>query len=184
MLNDETMIIRTKADDAKLTKRRRRILGVPMVVAAPLAVALTFGGAALAALALQSDEATASVAAGSAQDLKITQPQFTRDLLPGLGSDLKFVVSNPNSFTAKVTNISMAGNPTVNCVNPADLAHLSGPSGALSTLALAAPVTLSPGEAQWVTIHNAVKLDNSATKGCALTITFKLSGEGSPTAGE
>lgn len=184
MLNDETMIIRTKAEDAKLTKRRRRILGVPMVVAAPLAVALTFGGAALAALALQSDEATASVAAGSAQELKITQPQFSRDLLPGLGSDLKFVVSNPNSFTANVTTISMSGAPSFSCIHAADAAYLSGPSGSLSTLSLAAPVTLSPGEAQWVSIHNAVKLDNDATAGCALTIKFKLSGVGTPTAGE
>jgi hypothetical protein len=176
--NDETMIIRTKADDAKLAKKRRRILGVPMVIAAPLAAVLAFGGVALAAI-LFSMTGAVTAQADNGTTPTISNEHFSGKFYPGAERDLKFTVNNPNEFPVKVTKIAATNisDMTAGCANGA---HLSGFATALNQdVSLAnGGVNVPAGDSATVTIPNAVKLASAAEAGCGFKISLKVTGSG------
>lgn len=178
MLNDETMIIRTKAEDAALAKKRKRVLGIPVVIAAPLGALLAVGGAAVAAMLLDSNEVSAKADAGVATKLVLSDAKFNRPLFPGMTTDLSVKVANPNPFPATVSSLVISGKSTTTC-NPAQLSG-SVEVGTLSgdTLKLAKPVEVAANGDATVTLKDAVKLSKDATAGCEIVAVFKVTGSG------
>jgi hypothetical protein len=174
-------VLRHQADtiigDAERTAKRKSRKIWALAAAGTLVAG---GGAAFAAMAIQSNEATATVEAGQAQQLQLSDATASGKLFPGMSVDLEFTVKNPNPFPVTLTSIvAGSGQPTVSCASPADISKLStslGVSG--STLNLASPVVVDPDETKSVTIPKAVKLAPAATGGCSLQGKFKITGTG------
>lgn len=181
-LSDETAVIMTKAEAGKL--RKRKLFGViPMPVAATIGAIVAFGGAAIAALSIQTNEATAKVEAGSAVVLKLSNatPVDGKKLIPGGSVALQFDVENPNDFPVTLSDVVSTSNPTITCANSAEVALLSSSLLAGNKLVLPAPIELSAGQSKTVTVANAVSLKKAATAGCSIEGKFKLTGTGAGT---
>lgn len=177
--NDETMIVRTKIEDkAVQRKARRRILGIPMVIAAPLAGLLAFGGVALAAI-LFSMTFSASAQADNGTTPIISNEHFSGKFYPGAERDLVFTVNNPNEFPVKVTSIAATGisDLTAGCDGGAKLSGFATAFNQDKALA-GGGVTVAAGDSAEVTIPKAVKLDSSATAGCGFKVQLKVTGSG------
>lgn len=159
---------------AKKAKRRKLIGGI----AGGLGAFLATGGAVWAAVALTSNEATATLEKGSVAELKITDADFTGPLYPGMSTGLEFKVENDNPFPATIKQIVISGSSTTTC-NPAQLTgavDIGSVSGL--TVTLAAPVEVAPGTTKTVTYANALKLSKDATDSCTAVAKFKVAGSG------
>lgn len=166
-----------KSKAAKKAKRRISLGGIGGAIAA---FAMIGAGVAFAAMALDSNEATAKADAGQAQALKLTDASFNKPLFPGTSTDLKVLVTNPNPFPATVKQIVISGNSTTTC-NPAQLTGPASDVGTVSglNLNLTNPVVVgADGGQAWVTVPKAVKLSSDATAGCEVVAKFKVAGTG------
>jgi acyl dehydratase len=165
------------AQAKQLAKKRSRKY---VAFTAGAATLLAAGGAYAAMLI--NGEGTASATAYQEQQLEITNGRFSGPLFPGGKIDLVFTVKNPNPFKVKAKTIGLTAgkNPTIAC-KAGEEVHLSGPlaTKATSVTIPAADQTVIDGNGATttVTIHDAVQLSNNATKGCALTVPFTLTGE-------
>ncbi|GIE76542.1 hypothetical protein Aph02nite_24920 [Actinoplanes philippinensis] len=168
------------AQAKQMAKKRSRKY---VVAAAGLATVLAAGGA-WAAMQVTGD-GTASATAYQEQQLTITDAAFSGPLFPGGKIDLTFKVTNPNPFKVKVRTIGLkqGSPPAITCKQGEDK-YLSGPIGAAGTSftipAADQTVIDANGATGTVTIKNAVQLSNDATKGCALTLPFTITGESLP----
>lgn len=162
------------ADERKSGKRKGFIIG------ATLAGILGFGGVAIAAMVVESNEANATVEAGTAQKLDISDAKASDKLYPGMGVDLTFTAKNPNPFPVTLTSIvAGSGQPSISCAVAGDVKHLSSAlevSG--STVKLATAVVVAPGETETVKLVKAVKLAPAAEGGCTLKGSFRITGSG------
>ena len=90
-------------------------------------------------------------------------------------------MKNPNPFKVKVTTLALTpgANPTVSCTG-GDAQYLSGPLGTSAgsvTLPATSQSTINGGGyVSVITIPKAIQLSNDASKGCALTVPFRISG--------
>lgn len=162
------------AADTKRKARRRA-----GIIAAAIAALLATGGVALAAIALQSNEAEASLDKGAAVPLVLDNAQFTGPLWPGMSTGLKFRVANPNAFPATITKVELNGTSTTTCT----VAQLTGPAadiGAVNglTLTLATPVSVPAGGDKWVEYPKVVSLAAAAGDSCSIVAKFKVTGTG------
>jgi hypothetical protein len=176
--DDRAVIAHAEEIAGKATKRKSR----KVWLLAGAGTLLAGGGVAFAAMLISSNTASATVAAGTASPVEITQPAFSGKLYPGTSVDLTAVVHNPNPFPVTLSSIKMEGTPTITCASEQEKSMLSGPMGSASTVALGDDkVDLQPGEYGHLTLHKAIKLDKAATAGCGLTVSFSLSGTGAGT---
>lgn len=156
---------------------RRKVFGIPMVVAVPVALVLS-AGAAVAAMLISSNTVTAAQAAGTAAPIVLSEPKFSGPLFPGMAIDLTAKAKNENDFPVTITKVNLGGNPTINCGG--DESKVTGPLGTATTVTLAADdvVTVAPGATEVVKVKKAVRLDSSATHSCSLSIPFNVTGSG------
>lgn len=164
----------------QLAKRRSRKY---VIAAAFTATALAAGGA-WAAMKVSGD-GTATVAAYQEQQLVITNAAFSGPLFPGGKVNLAMTVRNPNPFKVKVKTIGLKqGSPPAITCAPGEAKHLSGPVGASGTsftIPADDQAEIGPnGATGTVVVKDAVRLSNDATKGCALTVPFTITGESLP----
>lgn len=168
------------AQAKKMAKKKSRKY---VVAAAGLATVLAAGGA-WAAMQVSGD-GTASAEAYTEKPLTVTEAAFSGPLFPGGKIDLTFKVTNPNPFKVKVKTIGLkqGAPPAITCKSGEEQ-FLSGPVGAQGTSFTipAADQTVIDGNGGngTVTIKNAVSLSNNATKGCAVTVPFTITGESMP----
>jgi FlaG/FlaF family flagellin (archaellin) len=163
-------------DDAKQARRKRnaRI----SIISAAAAAVLVFGGVALAQMLIDSNTATASAQAGTAQQVKLTDAAFDGALYPGMSVNLTVKASNPNPFPVKLTTIVLAGDPKIDCVSKTDLAAISGPLGSATSYTLPSAVEIAPNGTETVTVKRAISMNTTAAAGCNVTVPFKLTGLG------
>jgi hypothetical protein len=141
-------------------------------------VVLAGGGAAYAAMLIKGD-GTASATAGVAQDLTFSNTGFSGPLFPGGKIDLVATVQNDNPIQVTLKTIALHGNATVACEVPTESSLLSGPTmGAPYSLPAAEQIVIPAHDHRTLVVHNAVQLSATATKGCALTIPFTITGDG------
>jgi hypothetical protein len=165
-------VVRDQAMRAAKKKTRKYV-----VIGAIAAVAI-IPSAAYAYMSL-TGTGNAEATAYQAKNMPVSQAQFTSELWPGATADLKFVVSNPNPFPVRITDIAATGADTFNgggCVNGA---NLTGKVMALDTnytLPSADQVTVAGGGAEWVTVKDAVTLGTGATAGCGFKVAVKVTG--------
>lgn len=170
--------------DAAITRQAKNIAKKKsrkyVALAAGAGTLLAAGGAWAAMLV--SGDGTATAAAYQEQQLEITNGRFSGPLFPGGKIDLVFTVKNPNPFKVKVKTIGLkqGANPAITC-KAGEERFLSGPLGtSAQTVTLPAAdqtVVDADGASATVTIKDAVRLSNDATKGCALTLPFTITGE-------
>jgi len=176
--NEETMIVMTKDQLAATKKKGRRILGIPAIIAAPIAAVLAFGGVALAAI-LFSMTGSATAQADNGTTPTISGEHFSGKFYPGAERDLIFTVNNTNEFPVKVTSIAATGisDLTAGCEGGAKLSGFATAFNQDKALA-GGGVTVPAGDSAVVTIPKAVKLHPSATAGCGFKINLKVTGSG------
>lgn len=167
-----------KSFDADAKQARRKRNARISIISAAAAVALVFGGVALAQMLIDSTTATAKADAGVAQQVKLSDAAFDGALYPGMSVALTVKASNPNPFPVKLTSIVLAGDPKIDCVSKADLAAISGPLGAATSYTLPAAVEIAPNGTETVTVKKAVSMNTTAGAGCSIAVPFKLTGVG------
>lgn len=173
--DDRAVIANAEQIAAKAAKRKSRKIWALAAVGTLIAG----GGAAFAAIQLQSNETEANLAKGTAANLVLENAEFTKPLFPGTSTGLKFRVNNSNEFPATVKQIVINGTSSTTC-NPS---QLSGPASTVGTvnglvLTLASPVTVPAGEGVNVEYPKVVTLSPAATDSCAIMAKFKVTGEG------
>jgi hypothetical protein len=137
------------------------------------------GGAAYAAILLQSNETQATLAKGNAVPLVLDSAQFTGPLFPGMSTGLKFRVQNDNPFPAQVKKIEVNGTSTTTC-NPAQLSGPAAGVGTVSglTLTLTDAVEIPANSDKWVEYSKVINLAPAAPDSCAIVAKFKVTGDG------
>lgn len=163
------------ADARSVRKRRNAKISIISAIAA---VALTVGGVAFAQMLIDSTTATAKADAGIAQQVKLSDAAFDGALYPGMSVALTVKASNPNPFPVKLTAITLAGDPKIDCVSKTDLAAISGPLGAATSYTLPTAVEIAPNGTETVVVKKAVSMNTTASAGCTLVVPFKLTGVG------
>jgi hypothetical protein len=170
-------VVRDQAKTAAQMKSRKYL-----AVGAGLAVLLSAGGA----YAAMQIFGTGSVSATSyqAQNVSVSGEKFNKPIYPGVFADLSFEVANPNPFPVTVQSVAIdtSRRALVKCDAAGEESKLSGPAtstGLAYNIPTSEQVAVSPNGKATITIKNAVHLDSSATKGCELTIPFKVTGAGS-----
>ncbi len=171
------------ASDAAVTRQAQQLAKKKsrkyVVIAAGAATILAAGGA-WAAMRVSGDS-QASVSAYQEQQLIITNAAFSGPLFPDGKVNLTMTVKNPNPFKVQMKTIALkqGANPAITC-KPGEEQFLSGPLGSATSFTIPAAdqvVVDADNSTANLTIRNAVQLSNSATKGCALTVPFTVSGE-------
>ena len=164
-------VVRDQAMQAAKKKTRKYVL-----IGAVAAVAI-IPTAAYAYMSL-TGTGNAEAAAYQAKNMPVTQTQFSQELWPGASADLKFVVSNPNPFPVKITDIAAtsADSFTAGCVNGANLTGKVMSTNSNYTLPAADQVTIPGNGATWVTVKDAVTLSSDATAGCGFKVGIKVTG--------
>lgn len=168
-------VVREQAKTAA-KKKSRKYLAIGAAVAV-----LGGSGAAWAAMTIFG-EGTASATSYQAQNVTVSNEAFNKQIFPGVSADLTFKVTNPNPFPVTIQSVAVDTSRaiTVNCEVPAEAAKLSGPAmnttGSYSIPSASQVTVGANGGFATMTVPGAVHLDNSATKGCALTIPFKVTG--------
>lgn len=113
-----------------------------------------------------------------AQNLTVSEGAALPKLFPGAQTDISFKVANPNPFPVKLQKVEATGFSAKNACDPTWFTTTLPVTGAaysfpgFSDEALTVPAN---GD-KVITIPNAVKLANDATKGCGFTLPITVTG--------
>jgi hypothetical protein len=164
-------VVRDQAMQAAKKKTRKYVL-----VGAIAAVAI-IPTAAYAYMTL-TGTGNAEATAYQARNMPVSQTQFSQELWPGASADLKFVVSNPNPFPVKITDIAATSADTFTggSVNGANLTGKAMSTNSNYALPAADQVTIAGNGDAWVTVKDAVTLSPNATAGCGFKVAIRVTG--------
>lgn len=165
-------VVRDQAKRAAVKKTRKYA-----VLGAIAAVAIV-PGAAYAIISGITGSGTVEGDAYEAQNMTVTDGAAAVKLFPGSQTDVSFTVNNPNAFPVKLQSVKPTGFIVRNGCDPtwfSTTLPLTGMAYAFPGFA-DEDLTVPAGGSKVVTIPDAVKLLNSATKGCGFSLPITVTG--------